>query len=146
MNIRIILLYVFLNNSMDQNKSSFLKQLYLPLNGIDFSKPSEVKPRRRKINGLFLRGPIPWDWLTVASEQPGKALHVGLVLWFLQGLKKNYTVPLSQDKLRKIGVTRSSAYRGLASLEKAGLVSVVRHIGRNSIVTILELAINRESK
>ncbi len=101
-----------------------------------------LKPKRgSKASGTrtkrFLKGPIPLNWLGKAANQSGKALHVGIALWFLSGLKRSREIALSQSTLSLLGVTRHSGYRGLAELEKAGLVSVVRHPGRKSIVTIL---------
>ena len=92
---------------------------------------------RHKPGDKFLKGPIPWRWLETAGQQPGSALHVGVVLWFLAGLKRTRTVALSGTVLRGFGVKRHSAYRGLESLERAGLVGVERHPGRNPIVTLL---------
>lgn len=100
---------------------------------------SRGKPPRHKPGELFLRGPIPLDWLAAAAHQPGKSLHVGLGLWFLAGIKKSREIALSGSVLRGLGVKRHSGYRGLVWLEQAGLVRVVRHSGRNPIVTLLEL-------
>ena len=44
---------------------------------------SARSPARRK--GKFLRGPVALDWLRRAAALPGKALAVGLALWFLRG-------------------------------------------------------------
>ncbi len=102
-------------------------------------KPSVKKAKR------FLRGPIPLDWLTQAARQSGKALHVGIALWFLSGLKRSREIALSQSTLNLLGVSRHSGYRGLSKLETAGLISVVRHPGRNPIVTILLPTADRDS-
>ena len=47
-----------------------------------------AKPR-----SWFLKGPIPGNWLHIASGLPGRSLHVGLVIWFKYGLtkKKEFT-------------------------------------------------------
>ncbi len=103
------------------------------------SKPSSTGMKR------FLKGPIPLNWLGKAAKQSGKALHVGIALWFLSGLKRSRKVALSQSILSLFGVSRYSGYRGLTELEKAGLVSVVRHPGRNPIVTILQPAADQDS-
>ena len=42
------------------------------------------KPRK------FLKGPIPLYWLIAASKLPGKALAVGVVIWFRAGLEKSH--------------------------------------------------------
>lgn len=108
------------------------KRLSLP------GAPRNQKAPRHRLGEKFLLGPIPWDWLSVAAGLPGRALHVGIALWFLSGIKGRVaTVALSNTVLCDLGVNRHAAYRGLAALEAAGLVSVERHRGRNSIVTIL---------
>jgi hypothetical protein len=68
---------------------------------------------------------------------PGKALHVGVQVWFQVGLTKSSEVSISMSTMDRMGVSRFAASRGLAALEKAGLVSVVRHPGRKPVVTIL---------
>lgn len=94
-----------------------------------------VLPRHRA-GEKFLKGPIPWKWLIGAARLPGKALHVGIGLWFLAGVKRSARVKLSMSLLGDLGVSRHSAYRGLLALERAGLVEAQRHSGRNSVVTI----------
>lgn len=95
-------------------------------------------PSRQRRSDRFLKGPIPWYWLTSAAQQPGQALHVAIVIWFLSGLKKSRTIALSGSVLRTMGVNRHAGYRGLIALEKAALVTVERHPGRNPVVTILD--------
>jgi len=86
----------------------------------------------------FLKGPIPWSWLSAAARQPGRALQVGLVIWLLAGLRRSPTVPLSGAVLRGCGVDRHAGYRGLRALEQADLVRVERRPGRNPVVTVLD--------
>jgi hypothetical protein len=94
-------------------------------------------PVRFRRGQRFLRGPIPWDWLSVAAPLPGKALQVGLAAWHLAGLKRDMTVELSRRPLESLGVTRQAAYRGLKALENAGLIKAARRSGRKTRVTIL---------
>jgi hypothetical protein len=98
----------------------------------------KAKPPRPGPGEKFLMGPIPWSWLSKAARLKGHALHVGIALWFLAGLKKRGTVTLSSSVLKDLGVSRFSGYRALQALESAGLISVDRHIGRNPVVTILD--------
>jgi hypothetical protein len=77
---------------------------------------------RHKRGEKFLKGPIPWIWLTRAAQQPGKALHVGIAIWFLAGVRRTRTVRLSNHNLITLGVERNGKYRALCALEKAGLV------------------------
>jgi DNA-binding transcriptional ArsR family regulator len=88
----------------------------------------------------FLKGPIPWEWLQRAGRARGHALHVAVVLWFLAGIEKCSTIKLSNVVLAGFGVDRSTAQRGLKTLEVAGLVTVVRHRGRQPRVTLLHFA------
>lgn len=84
----------------------------------------------------FLKGPIPLDWLEIASRLPGRSLHVGIALWFLGGMHKSRVIPLSNHTSRRFGLDRNSKYRGLDWLEQAGLISVKRTSGCAPIVTI----------
>jgi len=90
---------------------------------------------RPRIRGR-LKGPVPLDWLQRAAQLSGKSLHVGVVLWYLAGLRKASTVSLPNGVLAEFGVDRHAKYHGLESLEKAGLVSVVRRTGRNPVITL----------
>lgn len=73
-----------------------------------------------------------------AASLPGKALHVGLAIWFAAGVKKRRTVPFSYKVMAKLGCARETSRRGLAKLEAAGLMSVDRAPGRCPRVTIRE--------
>ena len=108
------------------------------LSSVGLHVGSEMKsPLRQRQVGKFLRGPIPWGWLSAAAQLPGRALHVGTAIWFLRYLHKSETIKLSAKVLRDLGVTRQSGYRNLRALEAAGLVSCVRAPGRCPVVTIL---------
>lgn len=106
-------------------------KVYLP-------SPSQ-KPPRHKPGEKFLKGPIPWYWVTIAAQLPGKAFQVGMVIWFLAGIKNSRTVALSSKTSEGLGVSRYARYRGLKALEEANLVTVSRHAGHNPTVTILGL-------
>jgi DNA-binding transcriptional ArsR family regulator len=98
-----------------------------------------TRPARKRLQERFLRGPISWPWLLVAMDQPGKALHVAMCLWFASGLKRGDTsITFSTHGT---GLDRHSAYRGLKALEDAGLVSVVRHQGRKARVKLLPVPV-----
>ena len=115
------------------------KRLALP-GGSKVGLPSlSQKPPRHKPGGKFLKGPIPWPWVTTSAQLPGKAFQVGMAIWFLAGIKNSRTVALSGKTLEGLGVSRYVKYRGLKALEEANLVTVDRHAGRNPMVTILNL-------
>jgi hypothetical protein len=96
-------------------------------------------PSARKRRKEFLRGPIPLGWLHKAAQLRGKALAVGIALWFKAGVTKQFVVKASNTLWSKLGINRKSAYRALTALEHAGLVSVERHAGRAPVVKILDL-------
>jgi hypothetical protein len=91
---------------------------------------------RPRIRGRFLKGPVPLDWLQRAANLPGKSLHVGVVLWYLVGLRKTNTLALPNGVLATFGVDRHAKYRALEQLESAGLISVVRQHGQNPVITV----------
>jgi hypothetical protein len=101
------------------------------------ARNGKAKPPAAR-RGKFVRGPIPLDWLRRAAELPGKALAVGVALWFLRGCRKRTTVKLTRRTLDRLGVGRKPGYRGLQALEKAGLVRVRRQQGKSPVVTICD--------
>ena len=92
---------------------------------------------RHKQGEPFVKGPLPVAWFGPAAALPRKALAVGLTLWFKGGFDGKAEIKLSGSLLRKFGIKRDAARRGLAALEKGGLVSVQRHPGRCPLVQIL---------
>ena len=98
----------------------------------------------RRLDGLFLKGPIPWNWLCAAARQPGRALQVALAVRLWVGIKKSKQVQLSASRLVALGMDRHAVYRGLTALENAGLVTVARHTGRAPWVTVVEVDADSE--
>ena len=96
------------------------------------------RPPRHKQGEKFLMGPIPLTWLAKAAAIPGKALTLGIALWFEAGCENSATIKASGGLFAKLYVGRNASYRGLRKLEKAGLVEVERHQGRNPVVTIIQ--------
>ncbi len=68
---------------------------------------------------------------------PGKAFQVGVLLWYLCGLRKNETVVLANGLLERFHISRQAKYRCLKALEGAGLIAVEGREDRNPSVTIL---------
>jgi hypothetical protein len=98
-------------------------------------RPPRRPPRHRQ-GEPFLKGPIPWAWLERAFPLPGKALPVALTLWREAGCRRDRTVSICLSGSLPPGVNRQSASRGLRQLERAGLVSIRRRLGRGLEVTI----------
>jgi hypothetical protein len=99
---------------------------------------SPSKPRAtRRVQTRFLKGPIPMSWVTRAMQLPGKAWHVGTVLWLWAGITHSNTVILTRTRLRQCGVHPETARQRLIHLEQAGLVRVERQGKRSPRVTLL---------
>ena len=113
-----------------------LDRFRLPSDRPIFSRERPRRPVSKK-GEPFLKGPVPMAWLREASSLPGKALHVAVEIWFQVGLKRSGEVALSLSQFKKSGISRSTASRGLAQLEEAGLVVVKRAPGRKPIVMVL---------
>jgi len=88
---------------------------------------------------LFLRGPIPLEWLAVAAKLPGKTINVALALWWRHGMAKGKPFKLTQMALKAMNVERDAERAGLARLEQAGLIRVERKPGQRPIVSMLNL-------
>lgn len=95
-------------------------------------------PVKSRVNGEFLKGPIPLAWLTIAAGLRGKAsLAVGLAIWFEAGRKKSGTITLTTAILNRFKVNRKAKYRALDALEAAGLIVVERRPRKNPVVSIV---------
>jgi hypothetical protein len=96
------------------------------------------KKRVRKSGGEFIMR-IPVDWISAASALPGRAVVIGLALWFKAGVSKARQVKVTHSLLEKFGLNRYAGRRALKALESAGLVTVERGPGRSPIATIQEI-------
>lgn len=87
----------------------------------------------------FVKGPLPLAWFHRAAALPGKALNVGLALWYVKGLCRKSTFPFRRSAPDTFGVSKDATYDALSNLEAAGLISVVRHRGRAPVVTVIDV-------
>src|SRR6476646_4411525 len=99
-----------------------MKTLNLEDIGLDSSWGGNVsrgKQRRKKVEGRFLKGPVPVEWLIKAYAVGSGAGHVvGVILWHLSGLKKDKrTVLLTSAECGLWGICRQSKGRALEALE-----------------------------
>lgn len=76
-------------------------------------------------------------WLQRAAMLSGKALHLGVALWFRAGLVGSMTLKLGNADLAALGVARDAKYEGLQRLSAAGLIAIEQHPGRAPTVTLL---------
>jgi hypothetical protein len=95
-----------------------------------------VEGSRSNIKQPYIRT-LPLEWTILASGLPGKALHVGIVLWFYAGVSKSLMVKLTRSRLRRFGIHPETGRRALTALEQASLVSVQRQGHQSPTVRIL---------
>jgi hypothetical protein len=100
-----------------------------------------ITPERvyQKKRDHFLKGPVPMPWLISAANIPGKALHIGIALWFWSGIKKTKTFILPKNAIKDLGVSRQTCYAQLKVMEKAGLLSIEARKGKKSKITLLHI-------
>jgi len=85
----------------------------------------------------FVRGPINAEWIEQAACLPGRALHVAVLIRYLDGFDMTGTVKLKPSARNRYGMDRLSCMRGLDQLEVAGLISVLRKRGSSPVATIM---------
>lgn len=113
---------------------SFLEGLQLEPGLVPTLLVEEEPPKKKR---RFIRGPIPAEWIEQAARLPGKALHVALMVQYLDGFERTGTVKLRPSVRNAYGMDRFSCTRGLDQLEAAGLISVRRKRGSSPVVTIV---------
>ena len=94
--------------------------------------------KESRIYGSYFVRPMPLDWVSRTIQLPGKAFHVGVIIWYQAGIQSSHSVRLSMKRLREFGISRWSAYRGLAALRSAGIIEIRNSVGRLPIITILD--------
>jgi DNA-binding transcriptional ArsR family regulator len=93
--------------------------------------------RASPIRGKFIAGPIDVSWVVQASRLGGKALIVGLALWYLKKLRQADTFIVSNLMLQEWDVQPDAKTRALRKLEKAGLIRIERRGKRSPQVTLV---------
>jgi hypothetical protein len=95
----------------------------------------------------FLKGPIPLDWLTAAAKLPGKAINVGIALWWLAGMSKTGILKLTRQSQLALNISKDAERDGLRRLRQAGLIELTAQPGqRHSIRIIKEFALHGSSE
>ena len=92
---------------------------------------TKIKTQERYVRTITL------PWVLRACTLKGKALHVGIVLWYFSGLTKSPTVKLTRARLKQFSIYPETGRRALRTLEEARLVTVERKGYRSPVVTLL---------
>ena len=114
-------------------------QLTWPGKSVGTRRTPRPQPARQRQIAPFVKGPIPLHWVAHAARLSGKAMQVGVMLWYRCGLTQSLTTTLPTALLQLFDIDRHAVYRALTQLENAGLITVSRYIGRKPIVTIVEI-------
>jgi len=94
----------------------------------------DVSPVRK-----FIKGPLPFDWISRANALPGKTGPVGVALWFLVGVQGSRKVKVTREVEQLAGCGRKAVSSALRALVNAGLVQwAVTKPGARPTVTVFE--------
>lgn len=85
----------------------------------------------------FIAMNMPWSWFATAAHLPGKALAIGLILWWLVAVRKRAVVVFSYKRAQSTGLSDESIRQCIRRLERAGLIEVKRAPGRSPRVRVL---------
>jgi hypothetical protein len=99
----------------------------------------DVDPPARKTRDKaddFAQVPLKWA-AKVAKAMNSPSAMLLVLLAYLAWKTKSPTFVLSNDHLKRYGVSREVKYRVLAQLEKAGIIQVVRPGRRAPLITLL---------
>jgi hypothetical protein len=100
------------------------------------TKP-KPKPALKRQPSLFIKGPIPLDWMKRANNLGGSTGIVATMLWFYVGLTGSKTIKLDSKIDDVTGLTRQTRQLILKRLEIHGLIKLFPQHGGYPRVTIL---------
>ena len=101
---------------------------------------SYISNRNRTImkTKLFIKGPIPLWWLTIANRSGGCTSAVAILLWFYDGMNEGQPFKLTWRLDEVTGISRQARQRALRKLEGAGLIQLTIRHGASPIVRIIK--------
>ena len=79
--------------------------LNMPIRQREVLTPTTIKFQRR-LQGRFLKGPIPWNAIAVASSLPGQALALFLAIHHRVALTSSMTVTLPKGLLDQLAISQ----------------------------------------
>ena len=123
--------------------STHIQPKMFSLKDIDLDKelgihpPYKPTPKPTRQPGLFIKGPIPLDWIKKANNLGGSTGIVATMLWFYAGLTGSKTVKLDSKIDDVTGLTRQTRQQILKRLEWQGLIKLIPQRGGYPRVTII---------
>ena len=104
------------------------------------SKPARSRaelPLPRHARGeRFIRGPIPLQWMKLASKCGNRSEAVALLLWYAAGFQRSNPVKLSKKTLAELAIHPKTAKRVLVRMMEFKLVDAEFRRGCSPLVTI----------
>lgn len=119
-----------------QPKSFSLKDIDID-KALGISPPNKPTAITKRQPGLFIKGPIPLEWLKKANNLGGSAGLVAVMLWFYAGITCSKTIKLDSKIDDVTGLTRQTRQDILKRLEWHGLIRLFPQRGGYPRVTIL---------
>jgi len=96
-----------------------------------------TQEKQQPIKKLFVKGPIPLDWLTEVTLLPGKCLNVAMAIQWLSGMSGGMPVKLTKRAETSFNVSRDTSRECLKRLESAGLIQLTRSPGKRTLIQIV---------
>ena len=93
------------------------------------------KPNRT--SKLFIKGPIPFEWLSRANAIGGSTGIVATGLWLYVGLNGSKYFKVDRKLDQFAGVSRQTRQQALHKLESAGLIKLTEHHGAYPVVEVI---------
>lgn len=85
----------------------------------------------------FIKGPIPFGWMRIATDCGTKGAAVGLLIWYAAGWQRKNPIRFSRSVYDQLGIHPKTCRRVLLRMQEASIVSLDLHRGRSPVVTIL---------
>ena len=85
---------------------------------------------------LFIKGPIPLEWLSAVARLPGKCINVAMAIQWLMGMSRGKPVKLTTRALRSLNVSDDTTSDCLRRMEQAGLIDVTRQSGQRPVICV----------
>jgi len=89
---------------------------------------------------------LPLDFIQKAVKCSASALKVALHVQYLMNTKESNTFTLESSSRKYFGLSKSTSWRGMMALQKAGLIIADRKHGRLPIITVVERTKNDVSE
>lgn len=105
------------------------------------SSPSSSSPTgKTRQPGYFVKGPIPLDWLQLASRCGKLSISVAVLLWYQHGLQRGQgPIRVTHRLLDHFGIHPRTAKRVLAAMAEANLITVRFRRGASPVVLQIHL-------